>query len=95
MVVLEHQADGLRTHPRPRGIVQSGQIHAIDQHAAAIGTVETADAVEHRALAASRRPDDGEGLAGIEGKADAVEHRDGAIALGQGADIEQHVVDLG
>ena len=77
--LLEYEAHGVGAKAGQLGAGQSGGIHGIDAHRAVRGLVETAQDIQQRRLARSRRTHDRDPLAGFRGEADAVErlHRRG------------------
>jgi hypothetical protein len=82
---LEDKADMGASQPRQCIIVERCKIGRIEQHAPAVGTIESGDDVEQRRFAAAGFADDGEELARAQAETDVIEHPrcGGAITLTQ------------
>ncbi len=90
---LEHETDGTVADGGQLVAGQGGDIAPGQHIAAAAGHVEAAQDVHEGGLARTGRPHDGDELARLDGKVDAVQHRHltptGAIALAQLFDPDQ------
>ena len=69
--LLKDEADAVLAQPGALGVVERGEVDAVDDHAALGGLREPAEQVEERGLARARRADDGDKLARLDGKRDA------------------------
>ena len=69
----------------------SGDIYAIDQHAAPIGFLEAREDAQQRALARARAAQQGEQLAAIDVEADVVACIDLAVGLGDALDTQERL----
>ena len=82
-VALEH-------HPhRPPLRRPAGEVLAVQHDAAGIGNVEARDHPQQRGLAATRGPEKGEELAGVDADADVVDRGEVAETAGDVLDVEQ------
>ena len=71
---LEHEPELLVSDRGECAVVASTEVHAVYSHGAGVGTVETADEVEQRALAAAGRADRGHELAGVDLEVHPAQH---------------------
>ena len=85
-VVLEHHAD-LAPVRRPRR-----HVRAVDPDRPVVRRLEPGDQVEHRRLAAARRAEEGQELAGLDLEREAVDGRDRAEPLGETDEAEAGAV---
>ena len=60
---LKHEADGAAAQQRDGVVVQSREIHAVEQHAAGVGAIEAGQQIEQRRFADAGFAHDGEILA--------------------------------
>ena len=81
-VALEHHA---HRAPLRRAV---GEILAVEQDATAVGHVEAGDHAQQRGLAATRRTEKGEELAGLDADADVVDRGEIAETAGDVLDLE-------
>ena len=92
MMELVDKAECAIAQPPLVGVAQSGEWDAADEDFPGRGRIEPAQQVQQRALAGSRGADDGEPLAGSDGKIDAEQHRHlerpAAICFAQAAAFE-------
>ncbi len=72
---LKDEADAGAAHLCPLGVVEGGEVDAADEDAAGGGAGEAAEQVEERRLAAARRADNADKLAGSDFKGRVAERR--------------------
>jgi hypothetical protein len=84
-VVLEHEPDPLVAERRLVPLVQPVRIDVVERHRAGRRRLERAEDVEQRALAAARRPHDGDGVAALQLERRAAQDRE--LPRGVGYDL--------
>src|SRR5271156_1366824 len=89
MKLLEDEADFLRAKPRQTAFVEPRDIRAVHHGAAGSGRVKTAENIDERRLARTRRPHDGDPFAGLHVKRHAVERAHVAKLFLQVFDLDQ------
>src|SRR5215471_13471315 len=90
VVALEHEPERLAAQPGQLVPAEARHILAQEAVRAARGAIEAAEDVHQRRLSRTRRADDGDELALVNGQVDAVQHLDrelaGAVRLGDAAE---------
>ena len=78
MVELKHEADVAIAHRRQARAAHGRELFTAEANPPGARQIERADAVQQRALAGTRLPDDGQDLPGVDGQIDALQHLEGA-----------------
>ena len=70
---LEYESNARTAQPRERVIVERAQILACEQHTAAVGSLQPGNDIEQRRLTGAGLAHDGEKLAAVKRKVQAIE----------------------
>src|SRR5438270_5660817 len=95
--VVELEDECNRSRAVARRIVEAGDVHAVDDDRAGIGTVERADEIEERALASAGRSRQRDELARVDMERDIDESRDASAleALADVLDVDHLTTEIG
>ena len=89
---LEDEAELATPRQRAPGVVERGEVRAVDFDTPRVGAVEAGDQVEQRGLARARLADDRDVFARSDPQAEPVEHGARAEALGETVDEEHRTI---
>ena len=77
---LEDEADLPVADGGELQLIKLAQVFAVELDASTRGVIQRADDLQQRALAGTRRADDGEGFASVNGERNSIEHGETAAA---------------